>query len=84
MNKLILLFAVAMLTNMAMAQDTEVKRYLTPPDYAQDVYFGDSHIHTEISVDAALWGNKLSPEDTYKYVRGGEVTTRPRECRKRV
>ena len=68
-----LLFAVAMLTNMAMAQDTEVKRYLTPPDYAQDVYFGDSHIHTEISVDAGLWGNKLSPEDTYKYVRGGEV-----------
>jgi hypothetical protein len=57
------------------AQEATEKRYAPTPDYAENVYFGDAHIHTRMSVDAALWGNNLAPADTYKYVRGGEVTS---------
>jgi len=53
----------------------EEKRYITPNEYAENVYFGDAHIHTRMSVDAALWGNNLAPADAYKYARGGEVTS---------
>jgi hypothetical protein len=57
------------------AQETEKKRYITPSENPGDVYWGDAHIHTRISVDSSLWGNTLGPADTYKYVRGGEVTS---------
>jgi len=53
----------------------EKKRYITPPDFAENVYFGDAHIHTRLSVDSSLWGNTLGPADTYKFVRGGELTS---------
>jgi hypothetical protein len=43
--------------------ETGEKRYYTPPEYAENVYFGDAHIHTEVSLDASLWGNRLSPAD---------------------
>ena len=57
------------------AQDTGEKRYATPHDYAENVYFGDAHIHTTLSVDAALWGTSLRPEDVYRYARGEELTS---------
>ena len=37
------------------------------------VYFGDTHLHTANSGDAFTEGNKLSPEDAYRYARGEEV-----------
>ena len=64
-----------LLVSSVQAQEGEGKRYITPPEYAENVYFGDAHIHTRISVDSSLWGNTLGPADTYKYVRGGEVTS---------
>ena len=37
------------------------------------VYWGDTHLHTGLSLDAGLFGNILSPEDAYRFARGEEV-----------
>jgi len=57
------------------AKEAKEKRYITPSENPQSVYFGDAHIHTRLSVDAALWGNSLGPEDVYRFARGEELTS---------
>ncbi|WP_432696087.1 DUF3604 domain-containing protein [Marinobacterium sp. YM272] len=43
-------------------------------DYPQQVYWGDTHLHTSYSFDAAMMGNKgLAPEDAYRFARGEEI-----------
>ncbi|WP_369026781.1 DUF3604 domain-containing protein [Qipengyuania sp. RANM35] len=37
-------------------------------------YWGDTHLHTDISVDAFGFGVRLGPEDALKFARGEEVT----------
>ncbi len=37
--------------------------------------WGDSHVHTELSMDAGLFGNRLSPRDAYRFARGEEVVS---------
>ena len=39
------------------------------------VYFGDPHLHTSLSMDAGAWGNKLGLEPAYRFARGAEVTS---------
>jgi hypothetical protein len=39
------------------------------------VYFGDTHLHTSYSTDAGMAGQKLGPEDAYRFARGEEVTS---------
>jgi hypothetical protein len=43
-------------------QEARVKRYITSGKHPENVYLGDAHIHTRLSVDASLWGNILVPE----------------------
>jgi hypothetical protein len=57
------------------AQETADKRYAPPPAYAEDVYFGDTHIHSSLSVDSSLWGMNKGPEDIYRYAQGEELTS---------
>ena len=42
-------------------------------NYPTRVYWGDQHLHTEISVDAGTMC-RLSQEDAYRFARGEEVT----------
>jgi len=43
-------------------------------DYPQNVYFGDTHLHTSISLDAFGDGNtKLGPEEAYRFAKGQEL-----------
>jgi hypothetical protein len=35
--------------------------------------WGDTHLHTSLSVDAGLFGGKLGLEDAYRFARGEEV-----------
>jgi hypothetical protein len=38
-------------------------------------YFGDTHLHTAISLDAGAVGANVGPETAYRFARGEEVTT---------
>ena len=35
--------------------------------------WGDSHLHTNLSMDAGLFGNRLPPRVAYRFARGEEV-----------
>jgi hypothetical protein len=37
--------------------------------------WGDSHLHTSLSVDAGLFGNTLPPSEAYRFARGEEVVS---------
>ncbi|UCH85900.1 MAG: DUF3604 domain-containing protein [Candidatus Latescibacterota bacterium] len=39
------------------------------------VYWGDTHLHTANSPDAFAFGNRLTPEDAYRFARGETVTS---------
>jgi len=44
-------------------------------DYPTQVYFGDTHHHTANSGDAFMGGNRLSPEQAYRFAQGEEVVS---------
>jgi uncharacterized protein DUF3604 len=37
--------------------------------------WGDTHLHTSLSMDAGLFGNRLSPHEAYRFARGEEVVS---------
>jgi hypothetical protein len=43
--------------------------------FPTNVYFGDTHLHTALSLDAATFGNRLGLEQAYRFCRGEEVTS---------
>ena len=43
-------------------------------DYPDQVFFGDTHVHTKLSPDAGLVGTTLSVDDAYRFARGEQVT----------
>ncbi len=42
-------------------------------DFANDVYWGDTHLHTDISMDAGAFGNRLGLDVAYRFARGEQV-----------
>ena len=42
-------------------------------NYPTRVYWGDSHVHTAMSLDARAAGNSLGPEEALRFARGEEV-----------
>ena len=42
--------------------------------FPSNVYWGDTHLHTGLSLDAGLFGNILGHEDAYRFARGEEIT----------
>ena len=43
--------------------------------YATNLYWGDTHLHTNLSLDANLYGNKrLGLEDAYRFAKGEVIT----------
>jgi hypothetical protein len=83
------LIAVLTLPSLALAQDAGTPDPETFEDlypgktyspYAQrafpsQVYWGDTHLHTGMSLDAGLFGNTLGLEEAYRFARGEEVTS---------
>jgi hypothetical protein len=43
--------------------------------YPEQVFWGDTHLHTANSVDAFGFGNRLDPEQALRFARGEEVTS---------
>ena len=44
-------------------------------NYPTQVYWGDTHLHTGMSMDAGAFGARLTPEDAYRFARGEELTS---------
>jgi len=44
-----------------------------PPNPLRNVYWGDTHVHTHESFDAALFGTTLTIEDAYRFAKGGAL-----------
>jgi hypothetical protein len=44
-------------------------------DFPEQVFWGDTHLHTVYSFDAGAAGTLLDPETSYRFARGEEVTT---------
>ncbi|MEP0200631.1 MAG: DUF3604 domain-containing protein [Halioglobus sp.] len=42
-------------------------------NFATGVYFGDTHLHTDISMDAGAFGNRLGLDSAYRFARGEQV-----------
>ena len=39
----------------------------------RDAFFGDLHVHTMYSFDAFIFGTTASPDDAYRYAKGGAI-----------
>jgi hypothetical protein len=46
----------------------------TSPGYPTRVFFGDTHLHTAMSLDAGIFGDRLGVEEAYRFARGEELT----------
>ncbi len=42
-------------------------------DFPSALLWGDTHLHTRLSVDAGLLGNRLGPDEAYRFARGEKV-----------
>jgi hypothetical protein len=43
-------------------------------NFPTQVFWGDTHLHTGMSMDAGAFGCRLGPEDAYRFARGEELT----------
>ncbi|MGB5552548.1 MAG: DUF3604 domain-containing protein, partial [Thermoanaerobaculia bacterium] len=44
-------------------------------NFPTQVFWGDTHLHTGLSMDAGAFGARLSPDDAYRFARGEELTS---------
>jgi hypothetical protein len=44
-------------------------------EYPSQVYWGDTHLHTALSMDAGAFGNRLGMDEAYRFARGEEVVS---------
>jgi hypothetical protein len=49
--------------------EKEYSQYLNI-GYPQQVFWGDTHLHTSFSTDAGMIGNRLGPDEAYRFARG--------------
>jgi hypothetical protein len=65
--------AIALMTSSAFAQDKAYSPYVGR-DFPNSVYFGDTHLHTNISLDSYGDGNRtLGPREAYGFAKGQET-----------
>jgi hypothetical protein len=72
--------ALALTAHLAHGQDAppptkEQVKYSPYPSksFPNNVYFGDTHLHTSYSTDAGMTGTKLGPEEALRFARGEKV-----------
>ena len=44
-------------------------------NFPTQVFWGDTHLHTGMSMDAGAFGARLNPEDAYRFAHGEELTS---------
>jgi len=67
------------LSHPGIAEEIAVKDERYSPflgqDFPQQVWWGDTHVHTSYSTDAGLVGNLLGPDKAYQFALGREVVS---------
>jgi len=72
-GRLMIALAAAVCSIGSAAQEGEYSRF-AGRDYPQNVYWGDTHLHTRNSADAYSLGNmNLTPADAFRFAQGQEV-----------
>ena len=58
-------------------KDDSSKSYSPYADqpHQTNVYWGDTHLHTKLSADSYMNGNRLTSDDAYRFARGDTITT---------
>ena len=60
----------------ATAEDLKVEKVYSPfvgRNYPDQVLFGDTHLHTDLSFDAGLVGTTLTTDEAFRFARGEKV-----------
>ena len=69
-------------TNMIIPADDSIATFQPPPNSGttkpapnpqRHAYFGDMHVHTELSFDATAFGTTATPADAYRYAQGEAI-----------
>ena len=71
------LFLMLVGPNTAVGSQSEAPAVAPSSENAQgakQVYFGDLHIHTQLSMDAFLFGTRTTPDQAYRFAKGEPVT----------
>ena len=72
---LAMLFSIVSISLVSSVHAAEKYYGPPPPKHPVQVYFGDPHLHTSLSMDAGAWGNNLGLEPAYRFANGEEVTS---------
>ncbi len=51
---------------------------LADPNPLRNAYFGETHVHTALSLDAYIGGTRLLPSDSYRFAKGQSVVVNGR------
>ena len=74
-NTLILSAIISLASTQSIAEPVAPYSPMAGKNFPRDVFFGDTHLHTNLSPDAAAGGNRLFGHDeAYKLAMGKEVT----------
>jgi len=65
---------VAAQNESAFYQPKQHPRSVAPANPLNNVYFGDLHIHSSLSADSYLFGNRRDLDDTYRFAKGESTT----------
>ncbi len=85
----VVLLAAAVVSAPARAQDPvpppetlegafPAQRHFSPyagRNFPTQVFWGDTHLHTALSMDAGAFGNRLGLDEAYRFAKGEEVTS---------
>ena len=59
--------------NVAADRENPSRAQAVASNAFKNAYFGDTHVHTELSLDAFLWGTRRTPHDAYVFAKGGAI-----------
>lgn len=74
-NSIWLTYILVALGHVSVAQGSEEYSPYLNQGQPREVFWGDTHLHSDLSTDAMGFGVTLGPEDAYRFASGHEVTS---------
>ncbi len=66
------LICVALMGAVGLSLSLSISAALAQPHKRQALY-GETHVHTRLSFDAYIFGNRNGPDDAYRYAKGATI-----------